>query len=57
MSLIFAGKLFCLGILFQLVCPMTTFKSEPNSIYTGEKEPCPYGKEGVYPNCFGMYWF
>lgn len=29
--------------------------TDPNSVYIGDKEPCPYGKEGVFPECFGMF--
>jgi len=24
--------------------------------FVGDKEPCPYGKEGVFSDCYGMFW-
>lgn len=51
-----AGKEFDKLFLFHYfpICFMLVL-TDPNSVYIGDKEPCPYGKEGVFPECFGMF--
>lgn len=46
------SQIFCFEELF-LVDMLSCFKNVI-CINSGNKEPCPYGKEGEPPNCYGM---